>query len=205
MADFTQTISEDSDDYDRIISIYQQLAASGYEEDARGILEGVWDPDHMTSFEMGQISFFLGKNAEAQNYLEQARNEKNGSDKTAVILLLGQTAENQNDYNYAVSVYKSFLADNPQNAEIYNRLGLCEIEMAQNSNDASYYKAAIADFEAGIALGDPEETQALMRNEVTAYEYSGEFASARELMGKYLEKYPGDTEAQREAEFLSTR
>ncbi|MCR5772208.1 MAG: tetratricopeptide repeat protein [Butyrivibrio sp.] len=205
MADFNTVMKLDSKDYDRIIEIYQLLAANGYEDEGLEILEGVWDPDHMTNYELGQISFYLGNNAQAQNYLELARSEKSETDKSPIILLLGQTSEKQGDYNYAISVYKSYLEESGEHAEIYNRLGLCEMQMAEAYNDLSYYTSAIADFEAGLALNDPNENQALLRNEITAYEYTGDFETANTLMNTYLSLYPDDEEARREAVFISSR
>lgn len=205
MADFQATIKLNSKDYDRIIEIYQLLADNGYEEEGIEILEDVWDPSHMTNYELGQISFYLGNNAQAQNYLELARNEKGVTDKTPIILLLGQTGEKQGDYNYAISVYRSYLEENGKSAQVYNRLGLCEMQMAKSYNDISYYTAAISDFENGLELNDSNENQALLRNEITAYEYSGDFESANTLMNTYLSLYPDDTEALRESIFISTR
>ncbi|SHI27741.1 Tfp pilus assembly protein PilF [Butyrivibrio fibrisolvens DSM 3071] len=205
MEDFSQVMKLDSKGYDRIIEIYQLLAAKGYGEEGLEILEGVWDPSHMTNYELGQISFYLGNNAQAQNYLELARNEKSEADKSPIILLLGQTGEKQGDFNYAISVYRSYLEETGEHAEIYNRLGLCEMQMAEAYNDVSYYNMAISDFEAGLALDDPNENKALLRNEITAYEYTGDFESANTLMNKYLSLYPDDEEAKREAIFISTR
>ena len=115
-----------------------------------------------------------------------------------MILLLGQTGEKQQDYNYAVSVYKSFLQDNPKHADVYNRLGICEMKMGS-------YEAAIADFETGLALKDVSVNQALLRNEMTAYEYAGNFEQAKTLMETYSKTYPEDQQAAREKIFLSTR
>lgn len=205
LADFKQTVKLDGEDYDRIIKIYQYLSQYGYEDEGKAILEGVVDKEKMTNYELGQVSFYLGNNADAQNYLELAKSEKNDEDKTPIILLLGQTGEKQGDYNYAISVYRSYLEESPEHADVYNRLGICEMEMAKAQNDSSYYQAAVTDFEAGIALKDETETQSLMRNEITAYEYAGDFATAKTLMDTYLQSYPDDADAQREAIFLSTR
>lgn len=205
MEDFRTVMKLDPKGYDRIIEIYQLLAANGYEDEGLEILEGVWDPKHMTNYELGQISFYLGNNAQAQNYLELARNEKSETNKSPIILLLGQTGEKQGDFNYAISVYRSYLEENGDHAEIYNRLGLCEMQMAVAYNDVSYYNMAISDFEAGLALDDPNENKALLRNEITAYEYTGDFESANALMNTYLSLYPDDEEAKREAVFISTR
>ena len=44
-----------------------------------------------------------------------------------------------------------------------------------------------------------------IKNEIIAYEYSGDFASAKECMEDYIEKYPDDSDAEREYQFLETR
>jgi len=204
MTDFERVVALDGDDYDRIISIYEYLSSYGYETEGKEILEGIVDEDKMTNYELGRVAFYLGNNAEAQNYLELAKSEKSEEDKESIILLLGQTGEKQGDYNYAMSVYKTYLEENTS-AKVYNRLGICELEMATDSNDTSYIDQAIADFEAGIALGDTTENKSLLRNEITAYERKGDFATANTLMESYLQTYPDDVEAQREAVFISTR
>ncbi|MCR5100006.1 MAG: tetratricopeptide repeat protein [Butyrivibrio sp.] len=197
--DFTKAISLDSRDIDKLVMIYKALSDYGYEEEGLAILQTAMEKadQYMSNYEKGQISFYLGNNAEAQNYLEQARNERD-TEKAPVVLLLGLTAEKQGDYNYAVSVYKTFLENDPEHADIYNQLGLCQIKMGD-------YEGAVASFESGILLGDESVMQALMLNEITAYEYKGDFAVAKSLMETYIQRYPGDEEAQREYEFLSTR
>ena len=47
--------------------------------------------------------------------------------------------------------------------------------------------------------------QALRLNEITAYEYLGEFNMASALMATYIQDYPDDEAAARENVFLSTR
>ena len=151
----------------------------------------------MTNYDKGRISYYLGNNAEAQSFLEQARSERD-TDKLPVVIMLGKTAQKQGDYNYAISVYKTFLAEDPNHADIYNQLGLCQVKMGD-------YENAVAAFDAGLMLDDPEYNRVLMLNEITAYEYSGNFAQAKTLMEKYRKAYPDDADAIREEIFLSTR
>jgi hypothetical protein len=75
---------------------------------------------------------------------------------------------------------------------------MCQIKLAD-------YESAVASFEAGIALDDKAMNQALTLNQITAYEYMGEFNLASSLMTTYLETYPDDETAIRENIFLSTR
>ena len=199
VADFGKAIALAPRDYDLKIMIYKALSANGYDQEGASILEACLndtDPN-MTNYEKGQISYFLGNNADAQSYLELARNERN-VEKAPVVILLGQTGEKQGDYNYAISVYKTFLAEEPGHADIYNQLGLCQMKMQD-------YENAVQSFEAGLQLEDSEYNQALMLNEITAYEYAGNFAQARTLMEKYRKAYPDDMDAEREEIFLSTR
>ena len=198
-ADFSKAISLNARDYSMIIYIYKALSEHGYAEEAQGILQTAMDSgsDYMTNYEKGQMSFYLGNNADAQSYLEAARSERD-QDKEPVILLLGQTGEKQGDYNYAISVYKTYLSDTPTSAKVYNQLGMCQIRQGD-------YEGAIASFESGLSLDDKELNQELLLNEITAYEYMGDFAMAQSLMSTYLAAYPDDENALRENVFLSTR
>ena len=185
--------------YSTIILIYKSLAENGYEEEGLSILQRAMEngSDFMTNFEKGQISFYLGNNADAQSYLEAARNERN-QEKEPVVIMLGQTGEKQGDYNFAISVYKTYLNENPNSAVVYNQLGMCQIRQGD-------YQGAVTSFETGLTLEDKSLYQALMLNEITAYEYMGEFGVAKALMDTYLSTYPEDEKGVRENIFLSTR
>ncbi|SEK70261.1 Tfp pilus assembly protein PilF [Butyrivibrio sp. ob235] len=198
-ADFNKAMTLSPRNYDLRIMIYKALSANGFEEEGREILEACLnntDPN-MTNYEKGQISYYLGNNADAQSYLELARNERDAQ-KAPVVLLLGQTGEKQGDYNYAISVYKTFLAEDPDHPDIYNQLGLCQTYVGD-------YDSAVNSFEAGLALGNNEYSRALLMNEITAYEYAGNYAQAKTLMEKYRKAYPDDKDAEREEIFLSSR
>lgn len=198
-SDFSKAIALNSRDYSMIILIYKSLAEYGYEEEAISILQTAMDQGskYMTNYEKGQVSYYLGNNADAQNYLEAARNERD-QEKEPVVLLLGLTGEKQGDYNYAVSVYKTYLSENSGSARVYNQLGMCQLRQGD-------YDGAISSFELGIAIDDKELNQALLLNEITAYEYKGDFETASSLMSTYLATYPDDATAVRENVFLSTR
>jgi tetratricopeptide (TPR) repeat protein len=197
--DFTKAISLNSRDYSMIIRIYRVLDEYGYSDEAMAILQTAMNNgiDFMSNYEKGQISYYLGNNAEAQSYLEAARNERD-QDKEPVVIMLGHTVEKQGDYNYAISIYRNYLSEVPDSAHIYNQLGMCQIRQGD-------YKAAVQSFEQGLGLDDKSMNQALMMNQITAYEYMGEFDVASSLMNTYLSTYPDDEKAKREDIFLSTR
>ena len=198
-ADFTKAISLNPKDYSMMIMIYKSLAENGYEEEGISIITRALEngSDYMTNYEKGQISFYLGNNADAQSYLEAARSERD-QEKEPVVLLLGQTGEVQGDYNYAISVYKTYLSENPNSAKVYNQLGMCQIKQGD-------YSGAVSSFQAGRDLDDKSMNQALWLNQITAYEYMGEFTVASSMMNDYLKIYSDDETAIRENIFLSTR
>lgn len=198
-SDFTRAISLNARDYSVIIMIYKSLAKYGYEEEAKAILQTAMDngSSFMSNYEKGQISYYLGNNADAQSFLEAARSERD-QEKEPVVLMLGQTGEKQGDYNYAISVYKTYLSDSPGSAVVYNQLGMCQIKQGD-------YNGAISSFEAGLSVDDKSMNQALKLNKITAYEYLGEFGMAQSLMNEYMHEYPDDDIAARENIFLSTR
>lgn len=197
--DFSKAISLNARDYGTMILIYKALAQYGYEEEGISILSTAMENggNFMSNYEKGQISFYLGNNGDAQKYLELARSERD-QEKEPVVIMLGQTGEKQEDYNYAISVYKTYLSENPNSAKVYNQLGMCQIRQQD-------YDGAVASFDAGLALEDNNVSQALLLNKITAYEYMGEFEVASSLMDSYLATYPGDVVAERENIFLSTR
>ena len=198
-SDFTKAITLNPKDYSMMIMIYKALDDYGYSDDAIAILNTAMDngKDFMTNYEKGQIAYYLGNNAEAQSYLEAARNERN-QEKEPVVILLGQTGEKQGDYNYAISVYRNYLSEDPSSAKVYNQLGMCQIRQGD-------YESAVSSFQTGLALEDKSMEQSLKLNEITAYEYMGEFELAASLMEEYLKAYPDDQAAIRENIFLSTR
>lgn len=81
---------------------------------------------------------------------------------------------------------------------VYNTIGLCRMEEGN-------YDEAISNFALGIAVNEGETVQELMFNEAVAYEYKGDFKTAKQKMKNYIAKYPNDNKAAREYEFLKSR
>lgn len=81
---------------------------------------------------------------------------------------------------------------------VYNTIGLCRMEEGN-------YDDAISNFALGIAVNEGETVQELMFNEAVAYEYKGDFKTAKQKMKNYIAKYPNDNKAAREYEFLKSR
>ena len=92
-----------------------------------------------SDFDRGRISFYLGDYEQARTSLEKAQ-EAGGAEAAS---LLGQTYEALGDYNYAASVYSTYLETKEPDAAIYNQLGLCKLKGGD-------YEAALAAFQAGM-------------------------------------------------------
>lgn len=195
-ADFDQVVSRDAGNYDRLIEIYQALEYYGYREVGREYLNNAMETagDKMNNYDSGRMYYYLGEYQQACVTLEKAR-EKGGADS---YLYLGKAYEATGDYNYASSVYNSWLTKDTSSAAIYNQLGLCEMAMGN-------YKRALEAFQAGMQIENNSLMQTLAFNEIVAYEYLEDYQKARVLMDNYLKSYPDDEQARREQQFLSTR
>lgn len=194
--DFDRVISMEPKNYDRLISIYEVLAHFGYKEVGQEYLQAALASGdrQMDNYVIGRIYYYLGEYQKACLALEEARGKGNADS----YLYLGRSYEATGDYNYAASVYNSYLAQYDGDAALYNQLGLCEMAKGE-------YRKALEAFQAGMKLGESGMLQTLSFNEIVAYEYLGEYSQAYQLLGNYLKGYPADEQARREYDFLSTR
>lgn len=194
--DFDRALSMEPGDYDMLIEIYEVLEHFGYISEGQAYLRTALDAGgkNMDNYVAGRIYYYLGEYEKAYLALEEAK-EKGGE---ASYLYLGRAYEATGDYNYAANVYNSYLSAYDGSAELYNQLGLCEIARGD-------YQKALEAFQAGMQLEDNPILQTLSFNEITAYEYLGEYEIAAALLNNYLNNYPDDDQARREYDFLSTR
>lgn len=195
-ADFDKAIALAPEDYDQMIDIYLVLEKHGYKEAGQEYLQAALSSENssMTDYQKGRIHYYLGDLDQAKNYLEKARKNEG----VEAVLLLGKTYEELGDYNYAISVYGSFIEGDQSEARVYNRLGLCKMELKA-------YEEALTAFQAGMNVEDNDMLQTLKFNEIVTYERLGEYRKAAVLMENYLSIYPDDEKAQREYIFLKTR
>ena len=194
--DFDRVVSMSPQNYDRLIEIYETLDHFGYRQEGQAYLQNALDTAEgaMDQFDSGRIYYYLGEYQKAYLALEEAK----GNGGAESYLYLGKAYEATGDYNYASSVYNSYISQDPSNAEMYNQLGLCEIAKGE-------YQKALEAFQAGLEIEGNDMVQALSFNEIVAYEYLGEYQKAAVLLDAYLANYPDDEAAAREKQFLSTR
>ena len=195
-SDFDKAVKLSPDDPDLYIQIYEALSDAGLQSDGERYLKSAMELNKkLSSFQKGHLYFCMGDYERAKQELENA--VKTEKDPQAT-LYLGRTYEATGDMTYAASLYRTYLEDDPGNAQVMNQLGLCLMALGD-------YGAALDAFNKGIETGDPAMDQSLRFNQIAAYEYMGDFNRAKTLMQDYLQDYPSDQEAVRENQFLSTR
>ena len=194
--DFDKAVELAPNDYDQLVEIYKVMDETGYREAGAAYLESALKnaPKDMGNYDKGRLYFYLEDFEAARNYLEQARDA--GDDKAAYYL--GKTWENLGEYNYAASVYISYLQDQGESALIYNQLAMCQMQLGD-------YDAALSALQSGLALEDSTLRQTLLFNQIVVYEKQGNFKQAAQLMRQYMQDYPDDDVAAREHEFLRSR
>ena len=196
LADFNKTVELDKDGYDLRIEIAGLLNEAGYTEEGMQYLYQFLAENEkkLSDYDKGRIYYYMGDYENAKVSLENAKSEESDD----VILMLGKSYEQLGDYNYATSVYKNYLDEHPESAEIFNQLGLCKMKSGE-------YEEALSAFRSAANVENSGMDQVLLFNQIAAYEYTGNFKQAAVLMDDYLKKYPEDEEAKREYEFLKTR
>ena len=194
--DFDQVLSLTGGNCDRLIAIYQSLEAHGYQEIGQQYLQKTLDEkgDKLKDYDKGRIYYYMRDYLQACNYLEKSKDTGTAES----YLYLGKAYEATGDYNYASSVYTSYVAKDSANAEVYNQLGLCRLQQGE-------YQLALDAFQTAMNIENNGMMQTLQFNEIVAYEYLGEYQKAAVLMDNYVSMYPDDAVAQREYEFLKTR
>ena len=84
--------------------------------------------------------------------------------------------------------------------EIYNLMGNCCMKLDQAKQALNYYRLGLEEEDASDEL-----KQEMRLNEIAAYEMSGDMESAKSKLKSYIQDYPDDERAAKEAEFLETR
>lgn len=148
-----------------------------------------------------------GEYEKAQEFFRSASEDDDTQKSAEAYRGLGIACYETEDYAGALDAFSTALdkgAD--QTVQLYNLMGIC----AMQTED---YESALAHFQAGLALAETssgEETdkdllQEMQYNEIICCERTADWESAKQKIKEYLEDYPEDETAQKEAEFLETR
>lgn len=195
--DYASAVNYDSKNYDLLIQAYSDLSGAGYTEEANTYLEKAVEVSGKSASDYamrGKAYVLMGDYDHAVEQLDKAIDL--GSDDA--ILYRAQVYEVQGDSEKAQSLYENYVETNSDNPAALGNLGSMLLEEGKYDEALTYIQMA-------LASEDVSNEQELRKNEILAYEYKKDFASAKEKMQSYVVDYPEDAEAQREYQFLQTR
>lgn len=107
----------------------------------------------------------------------------------------------QEDYEEALNGFKHAMEEGAEaTSSMYGLMGNCALKTGNYEEAIDYYAQGI------VMEGTSKELiQDMEFNMIAAYEGMGDLERAREKLAAYVEKYPEDEAALKEAEFLETR
>lgn len=195
--DYAKAIEFDADNYELYIGVYQSLAANDMKDDGEYYLNkalSIKGDSAEDNTQKGRIYLMLEDTAKAEEYLKKALD----ADSLEANFYMAQVCQSNGDEDAAEEYIQKYLDSGKVNSEDLYQFGKQQMENA-------HYEQAVTYFEAGLAMDEVPNEQVLMRACVAAYEYKGDFASAKAMMENYIKEYPDDEEAARENTFLQTR
>ena len=197
LKDYQEAVSRAGKQYELYILIYENLKASNLEEDGNTFLDealalkGDAAEDYLGK---GRIYLERGDYKQAIETLQTAVDKKAGEAK----VYLAEAYEVSGDGDKASSLLADYVKEEKPSAEAMALLGNMEVKSGNYDKALTYYQK-------GIEKADEDSMQDLLKGEIVALEYTGDFATAKEKMAEYLAKYPTDQAALREQIFLQTR
>lgn len=197
LKDYDKAIAADPTDYELYEGIYENLSNSGYEDEGKQYLEKALENKAKEAEDyaaQGHIYYLLGDYKQAKTNLDKAIDKNSKS----ALLYLAEVYNAEDKTEEAQALLENYVKDNAKDSKALNTLGMMQMNH-ENYEDALKY------FQLGLEIKDASNRQELMKNEIAAYEYMGDFASAKKKMEAYLKEYQNDEEAVREYTFLKTR
>lgn len=130
-------------------------------------------------------------------------------DMAAAYKGLGMADYELGSYADALEAFESAVDNGAeQTAELYNLMGVSAMQTGDYEKGLEYIQAGLALTDAASSDGESTDSgliQEMEYNEIVCMERQADWESAKEKIAAYIEKYPDDETAQKEAEFLETR
>lgn len=192
--DFESALKYSKDD-EIYLEIYNSLSGAGYEAEAKTYLDEALEKKAGRQAKnytvKGRIYLLLDKYEEAVEQLTTAI-EKGDMEAN---LYLAKAYEAQGETEKANACIDAYIEKNAESSVAYNQYG-CK-QMREGN-----YEEAVDYFRQGLELEEVTNERELRSNLIVAYEYSGDFESAKTEMEAYIADYPTDEAALREYQFL---
>lgn len=191
---FDKAIEYDKNNLQLYIDIFRAFAANNYLQSGKdylssGIRVAQKAEDNLN---LGRLFYY---NEEYEMAIKTLENENKDS---LARVYMAKAMYKKGDIKSAYQIAENAVANNEQNGEYYNIIGLYHM----SNHD---YKNAMSSFSEGLKLKNLKNDCELRYNEAVAYEFIGDFSTARQKMESLIHDYPELESAKREFMFLKTR
>ncbi len=197
MADFKKALSEDDKNYELYIGIYETLSKYSMADQGNEYLQEALKleaKDADDFMQVGRIYTILGDYDKAVENLQRAIDDK----LVKANYYMGEAYQKKGDNDSAQKYFQTYLDSGE--ADTYDLMNMGQAQM-----DSGNYDTAITYFKNALDMESVPNKQQIMKAMVIAYEYSGDFATAKSQMEEYMKEFPDDQDASREYQFLETR
>lgn len=197
MKDFKTALSENADNYELYLGVYETLSKYGMNDQGKEYLDKALKLKAKTAddyMQRGRIYTMLGDYDSAIKSLQKAIDEK----LVKANYYMGEAYQKKGDNDSSQKYFKKYLDSGE--ADSYDLMNMGQAQM-----DNGNYDTAITYFQTALDLESVPNKQQITKAMIIAYEYSGDFATAKSRMEEYMKEYPDDEDAAREYQFLETR
>lgn len=197
LKDFKTALSENNDNYELYLGVYETLSKYGMNDQGKEYLDNALKLKAKTAddyMQRGRIYTMLGDYDSAIKSLKKAVDEK----LVKANYYMGEVYQKKGDNDSSQKYFKKYLDSGE--ADSYDLMNMGQAQM-----DNGNYDTAITYFQNALELESVPNKQQITKAMIIAYEYSGDFATAKSKMEEYMKDYPDDEDAAREYQFLETR
>lgn len=198
LSDLDRAISIKPKNYEYYFDKYNLFKVYGKDAEAKKVLKEASKlkaKSKEEEYSLSKILFFQGDYKTAQKKLEQSLLD--GMEEANYYI--GEIYRIKKDDQKALQYYEKYIQSGKVTfGDVYNQAAMCLMKTEE-------YKKALKYLERGIGISDKISSKILKKNQIIIYEHIGDFKKADKLMKSYLEEYPKDKDAIREAGFIETR
>lgn len=200
LSDYRKATAAAKDDYELAIAIYQNLDALGFSGEAEPFLDAalaIEGDDAENYYYRGRIYTLLGQEDLAKTAFIRAMDKGSGEAGIA----LAQAYLKDGETESAKELISRYTAEEKKDARQSALAGRLLLDLGEYDKALAVYEEALEDEK----LSQGAYRAELLKGQVAALEYTGDFAAAKDAAASYVEAYPADAGMVRELSFLNTR
>lgn len=198
LEDYDSAIALEPDNYEYYIEKYFLLEEMGDTAGADALMKQLGQmlqEGKISKFEEALIYYCQGNFDKALGLFEESLDGK----ENQAAYYIGEIYRSRRDYTNAINYYEKCIGDDgDDSADACNQLAVCLMKTGE-------YEEALNYIEKALQQGSSKNDRILRKNEIAALEYLGRYEDAEEKLKEYMEDYPTEYEAVREAVFIGSR